>query len=143
MNNRQGPDNLYHPDTNDSHEPQRPERRRFLSSMGGLGAATLAATVIGIEPLLGSQNAIARAKGFDENSGDKYSGDQHSGAEGSADTKDRARECAKIRIDAAQADLRDTPPNLQHPTNNDEDLYHNKIASYSNCLPHSDDGTVV
>jgi hypothetical protein len=143
MNNRQGPDNLYHTDTNESHEPQRPERRRFLSGMGGLGAATLAATVIGIEPLLGSQNAVARAKGFGENSGDKYSGDALSGAEGSLDTKDRARECAKIRIDAAQANLRDTPPNLQHPTNNDEDLYHSKIASYSKGLPHTDDGTVV
>jgi len=32
---------------------------------------------------------------------------------------------------------------MQHPANGDEDLYPNKIASYSKGLPHNADGTVV
>ncbi|PWT89683.1 MAG: phosphoesterase [Blastocatellia bacterium] len=36
-----------------------------------------------------------------------------------------------------------TPQNLQHPANGDEELYPNKIASYSKGLPHNNDGTVV
>src|SRR5438105_1596555 len=100
MNKLQCPDNPYRPDTNESHEPQRPDRRRFLSSMGGIGAATLAATVIGIEPVLGSQKASAQTVGFDRNFQDKDSQDEHSG---NNDSRDRARECAKIRTDAAQA----------------------------------------
>ncbi|HAF13358.1 MAG TPA: phosphoesterase, partial [Blastocatellia bacterium] len=43
----------------------------------------------------------------------------------------------------AQAGLQSTPQNLQHPTNNDENLYPNKIASYSKGLPHNSDGTVT
>ena len=31
---------------------------------------------------------------------------------------------------------------MQHPSNNDENLYANKIACYSKGLPHNDDGTV-
>ncbi len=54
----------------------------------------------------------------------------------------RANECARIRRDAAQQGLRDTPPNLQHPANLDEQIYPNKIGSYSKGLPHNNDGTV-
>jgi hypothetical protein len=39
--------------------------------------------------------------------------------------------------------LLNTPANLQHPSNLDEELYPNKIASYSKALPHNNDGTVV
>jgi membrane-associated phospholipid phosphatase len=55
----------------------------------------------------------------------------------------RANECAKLRRDAALAGLQTTPPNLQHPNNQDELLYPNKIANYSKGLPHNNDGTVV
>jgi len=55
----------------------------------------------------------------------------------------RANECAKLRRDAAMAGLQATPPNLQHPNNQDENLYPNKIGSYSKGLPHNNDGTVV
>src|SRR6266513_148617 len=48
----------------------------------------------------------------------------------------RANECARIRCDAAQQGLRDTPPNLQHPANLDEQIYPNKIGSYSKGLTH-------
>ncbi len=55
----------------------------------------------------------------------------------------RANECAKLRRDAANAGLQATPQNLQHPNNQDELLYPNKIGNYSKGLPHNDDGTVV
>jgi len=55
----------------------------------------------------------------------------------------RANDCAKLRRDAAIAGLQATPQNLQHPNNQDENLYPNKIGSYSKGLPHNADGTVV
>ena len=95
-----------------------PNRRTFLS---GVGAATVAAGVIGVEPLLQTQRSQALA------------------ASGS---NQRANQCAKLRRDAATAGLQATPQNLQHPDNNDEELYPNKIGSYSKGLPHNNDGTV-
>ena len=55
----------------------------------------------------------------------------------------RANDCAKLRRDAAMAGLQDTPQNLQHPNNHDEELYPNKLGNYSKGLPHNNDGTVV
>jgi len=55
----------------------------------------------------------------------------------------RANDCAKLRRDAAMAGLQATPQNLQHPNNQDENLYPNKIGNYSKGLPHNSDGTVV
>ena len=94
-------------------------RRRFL---GVAGAATLAAGVIGVDPLLQSDRSEVQA------------------ATGS---NQRANECAKLRRDAANAGLKDTPQNLPHPNNEDENLYPDKLGSYSKGLPHNDDGTVV
>jgi len=55
----------------------------------------------------------------------------------------RASDCAKLRRDAANAGLKATPQNLEHPSNQDETLYPNKLGSYSKGLPHNNDGTVV
>jgi hypothetical protein len=55
----------------------------------------------------------------------------------------RANDCAKLRRDAAIAGLQATPQNLQHPNNQDENLYPNKIGNFSKGLPHNSDGTVV
>src|SRR5262249_1937796 len=93
--------------------------RTFLS---GVGAATIAAGVIGVEPLLQTERSQAQA------------------ANGS---NQRANQCAKLRREAAADGLKDTPQNLQHPDNNDEELYPNKLGSYSKGLPHNNDGTVV
>lgn len=67
------------------------------------------------------------------------------GVETSAATgsNQRANACAKLRRDAATAGLQSTPQNLQHLDNNDEELYPNKLGSYSKGLPHNADGTVV
>lgn len=63
--------------------------------------------------------------------------------EAATGSNQRANECAKIRRDAAQAGLQATPQNLQHPNNQDELLYPNKLGNFSKGLPHNDDGTVV
>jgi hypothetical protein len=94
-------------------------RRAFLSSVG---AATLAAGVIGAEPLLENESSQVQA---------------------APESNQRANQCAKLRRDAAITGLQATPQNLQHPDNNDEELYSNKLGSYSKGLPHNNDGTVV
>ena len=79
-----------------------------------VGAATIAAGVIGV-----SQTQAATA------------------------SNQRANACAKLRRDTANAGLQTTPQNLQHPDNDDEELYPNRIGNYSKGLPHNNDGTVV
>ena len=88
----------------------QPNRRVFL---GQVGAATIAAGVIGID------------------------------AQAASGSNQRANECAKLRRDAATTGLQATPQNLQHPNNQDENIYPNKIGNYSKGLPHNNDGTVV
>src|SRR5215218_1090163 len=78
-----------------------------------VGAATVAAGVIGVE------------------------------TQAATGSNQRANDCAKLRRDAAVAGLQATPQNLQHPNNEDENLYPNKIGNYSKGLPHNNDGTVV
>jgi hypothetical protein len=99
-----------------------PNRRAFLGKVSVASAATIAAGVIGIEPLLQTDRFRVQA------------------ATGS---NQRANACAKLRRDAATAGLQATPQNLQHSHNQDENLYPNKLGSYSKGLPHNDDGTVV
>ncbi len=96
-------------------------RRRFIGQVGITGAASIAAGVIGIEPLLQTER---------------------SSVQGAPGSNQRANDCAKLRRDAAQSGLQSTPQNLQHPTNNDENIYANKLGSYSKGLPHNNDGTV-
>lgn len=99
-----------------------PNRRQFL---GTAGAATIAAGAIGLEPFVGGRATEAQATAVGQGS------------------NQRANQCAKIRRDAAQTGLNATPQHLSHPTNVDDDLYANKIGSYSKGLPHNSDGTVV
>ena len=82
--------------------------------LGGVGAAAITAGVIRVEQ-----------------------------AQAATGPNQRANQCAKLRRDAAAAGLQATPPNLQHPDNNDEELYPDKLGSYSKGLPHNNDGTVV
>ncbi|HEY2964409.1 MAG TPA: vanadium-dependent haloperoxidase [Pyrinomonadaceae bacterium] len=103
-------------------ESPQSNRRAFLRQAGVAGAATVAVGVIGAEPLLQTARSQVRA------------------ATGS---NQRANACAKLRRDAANEGLQITPQNLQHPNNQDENLYPNKLASYSKGLPHNGDGTVV
>jgi hypothetical protein len=100
----------------------QPNRRSFLTRVGAAGAATIAAGVVGIEPLLKTQRSSVQGAPSNSNQ--------------------RGTACARIRREAAQNGLQSTPANLQHPNNNDENLYPNKIANYSKGLPHNADGTV-
>jgi hypothetical protein len=107
--------------------PKSQSRRRFISQVGVTGAASVAAGVIGLEPLLQTERSTAQAA---------------SNAQVGQGSNQRANDCAKLRRDAAQAGLQSTPQNLQHPANDDENFYPNKLGSYSKGLPHNNDGTV-
>ena len=96
-------------------------RRNFLHTVG---KTSVAAGVIGIGPVLKTQSDVQAAPA-------------------APGANQRANACAKIRRDAANAGLQDTPANLQHPNNLDEELYPNKLGNYSKGLPHNNDGTVV
>jgi hypothetical protein len=100
-------------------------RRRFLKTLGKTGAASLAAGVFGVEPLL--QSGAVRAQTF----------------AGRSEAHRRAVQCTRLRFEAALANQNATPPDLQHLTNGDERIYAHKIANYSKGLPHHGDGTVV
>jgi hypothetical protein len=100
----------------------QPNRRAFIGRVGVAGAASIAAGMIGVDPLFRRDDSAVHA---------------------APSSNQRANECAKVRRDAAQAGLQATPQNMQHPNNTDETLYANKLGSYSKGLPHNDDGTVV
>lgn len=104
-------------------QPLQRNRRAFLRDVSVAGATTIAAGVIGVEPLLQTKRSQTQAATTGSNQ--------------------RANACAKLRRDAAITGLQATPQNLQHPNNQDENLYPNKLGSYSKGLPHNDDGTVV
>ena len=100
---------------------KKQNRRKFLGKIGMAGAA---AGIINFEALFNrSSQAYAASKTQKSNQ--------------------RANDCAQLRRAVAQENLRLTPPNLEHPSNGDETLYVDKIASYSKSLPHNSDGTVV
>ncbi len=99
-----------------------PNRRQFIGRVGGATAATIAVGAVGLKPLLGTSNAEAGALGQTSNQ--------------------RADQAFRIRRDAAIANRQNTPSALQHPTNPDDDLYPNKIGSYSKGLPHQANGEV-
>src|SRR6266404_5804432 len=106
------------------------DRRKFLKQMS---VATLAAGA----SLLESEHFNVQAAQSERQEQSEQAKDSGQGS------NQRAIECARLRRDAAQQGLRDTPQNLQHPTNLDEQIYPDKIGSYSKGLPHNNDGTVV
>lgn len=104
--------------------PKSQSRRKFIGQVGVAGATSIAASVVGLEPLLQTKRSSAQAAP-------------------AADSNQRANDCAKLRRDAALAGLQATPQNMQHPPNVDESLYPTKLGSYSKGLPHNSDGTVL
>ena len=104
--------------------PKSHSRRNFMSQVGFTGAAALATGAFGAKPL------FADERDRDDDDDDDRGSNR------------RALECFEVRKDAARQGFRDTPHNLQHPTNRDES-HPKKIASYSKGLPHNGDGTVV
>lgn len=94
-------------------------RRSFLRNVG-LGAATAAGLSALNIPTLQSVAEAAQV--------------------GPQNRAQRANEAYRIRQDAAR--LARHRPRVPHPTNGEEELYPNKIASYSKALPHNSLGEV-
>jgi hypothetical protein len=93
-----------------------PDRRKFLSYLGAAPALTAFAGA----GLVSSRNALADT--------------------GPLDASQRRHRAFVIRRDAAIYE-RDAPP-TQSISNGDEDMYANRIASYTKALPHNDLGEV-
>ena len=98
-------------------------RRTFLEQLGGVTAATLGASVVGVPSSVGSLVTAADAAEM-----------------GSHDSSDRRWQAYHVRHDAAMA--HSTQPFPSFPTNGDEEAYPNKIASYTKGLPHNERGEV-
>jgi hypothetical protein len=98
--------------------PSSMTRRRFLGNVGGTTATIgLAAGIIGIEPILGSKRSVAQAVEI--------------GPEGPVS---RLAKATEIRINAAFDDAAASIP--FHPTNGDEELFPNKIGTFTKNLRH-------
>ena len=96
-------------------------RRRFLGRLGGLTAAATASGTGGLTALLDTRAAEAAEIGPEN-------------------PQQRRNSAYKIRHDAALFHKNLSLPD--HPTNGDEELYPNRIASYSKALPHNNLGEV-
>lgn len=98
-------------------------RRQFIGRVGGATAATLAASAIGLEPILGTTSRnTATAQ------------------DAALVPSPRATQAYNRREQSALAE-RDLPEPTQTP-NGDEVLYPNQIGSYSKGLPHNNVGEV-
>jgi len=102
--------------------PESPERRAFI---GGLTTAAVAAGMVGLEPAFSPEAASA-------------AGAAKPASPGVGPLRRNA--AYKVRQDAAVFQMQLPLPG--HPANGDEDLYPNRIASYSKGLPHNSLGEV-
>jgi len=100
-------------------------RRAFL----GRAAAAVAAGVVGSASTGAGTTEIAQAQELETQS-----------AAGPSAGHKRQRQAYRIRVEAARREL--DRPLADHLTNGDEQLYPNKIASYSKGLPHNQLGEV-
>ncbi|HZS03475.1 MAG TPA: vanadium-dependent haloperoxidase [Blastocatellia bacterium] len=104
-------------------------RRKFLSSVGSVTAATIAASVVG-EP---ASAQISRAKQCDDVI-------FPFGSEPPSHASNRFMQSYKCRQDAAK--LARSRQLVLHLSNGDDDRYANKIGSYTKALPHNQLGEV-
>lgn len=96
-------------------------RRRFLRALGTATAAGMAAGIVGLPPLPGSPTVEA--------------------AETEPLKANKRRSLAyKVRQEAARAHARTKTP--EHPDNGDEELYGNRMGSFTKGLPHNALGEV-
>ncbi len=104
------------------------KRREFFQRVGGI---TAGAVVLGLSSL-----AVEKATAAPPPKPPK-----NTDAEIGPDTANQRRERAfRIRVQAAADEKKLSSP--AHPNNGDDDLYPNKIGSYSKGLPHNDLGEV-
>lgn len=103
-------------------------RREFLGSVGGVTTTILMAGVVGLPSLLGCTKA---ADGQDQEKASDI---------GPMRGDKRVNQAFQIRLRAAE--FQKNLPLPKHQSNGDEELYPNKIASYSKGLPHNNLGEV-
>lgn len=119
------------------------DRRQFLSRIGK--AAIVGATVgtIGAKPFLGGKSGEAAAQRAVLNPpiNDSKAAYEINATPKPTLNKRRALKCYQLRANAALQNL-EASVNIKHPVNGDENLYPNKIASYSKGLPHNSLGEV-
>ncbi len=106
----------------ETRKSRRRSRREFFSDIGGLTAASLAASVAGA-PGLESVALAADGPGF-------------GGLVGAA----RAEKAYRTRAQAAL--FQKIAPHPEHRDNGDEDLYETRIGNFTKCLPHNQLGEV-
>jgi hypothetical protein len=107
-------------------DPQTPtstSRRKFLGEVGGMTAVTVAAGVVGIEPILGSKRSVVEANEI-----------------GPVSPSVRTQLAKDIRKTAA--DNEKALGVFPHPCNDDEDLFPNKIGNFTKTMPHNSIGEV-
>jgi hypothetical protein len=97
----------------------KPGRRWFL---GEVGAATLTLRAVGLGQVLDPRKAVAEER------------ERRSGG--------RRGQANDLREDMAETNLKNTPADLDHPSNGDEALYPNKIATYTKGLRQKANGEV-
>jgi hypothetical protein len=109
-------------------QKQSSSRRRFLTGVGGAAGATVAA-------LAGASLTTASARADDQSSrGSVFDKELPSQA------ANRCGQSFNYRMNRAQ--LARNRPLIVHVNNGDEELYQNKIGSYSKALPHNALGEV-
>lgn len=101
-------------------------RREFLGKFGKSAIAVTAASAI--VPFINQNSAVTAQKLRDE-PGTFY--------------QQRSDACYKFRTNAAKSNNPKFPPLFTRQNNGDENLYANKIGSYSKGLPHQANGEVV
>lgn len=109
-----------------SHEKKSSKvtRRKFV---GNIGKTAIAAAAVGTAaPLVDPKSKVL-------------------GQRGQTNTfyQQRATACLQLRINTAQNNFQPVPPLFNRPNNGDENLYPNKIGSYTKGLPHQSNGEVV
>ena len=103
--------------------PSNVNRREFVSRFG---KTALAAAAVGtIVPFIDPKATVLGQRG--QNS--FY--------------QQRAAACLQFRVTAAQGNFQPIPPLFNRLNNGDEEIYPNKIGSYSKGLPHQSNGEVV
>jgi hypothetical protein len=100
-------------------ERKTSSRRAFLGRVGSAAAIAVAANAV---PIAGQEKK------------------ENTKRDETSDGPSRADNAYNIRVSAAQRQY-NVPP-AQHPTNGDEDLYPNKIGTYTKGLPHNQLGEV-
>lgn len=112
---------------NETITPEQPanlNRRKFF---GDLSKATIAAAAFGaIAPSVSKNFSVSAQK---PNINSFY--------------QQRSQTCYETRINSAKANFQPIPRFFNRPNNGDEELYANRIASFSKGLPHQSNGEVV